>query len=79
MTVMCHALFILSGRHSPTLVITVPLVYYGANHYARRVIVSGAGEEPDRALFVEIRFVLLAGVWLATYLLAEKLNLQEFE
>ena len=74
MAVMCYALFTIVKN--PTLVVTVPIVFYGIMHYKRMVMVDAAGEEPDRALLRDVRIQLAIGLWLAVFSLVMYLEVR---
>lgn len=65
MAVMCYALFTLFKN--PTLVLTVPIVFYGIMHYKRLMMIDSAGEEPDRALLGDVRIQLTIVLWLCVF------------
>jgi len=77
MTIMCYALFTITSGKNPSLVITVPIVYYAVMHYKWLVTVLADGEEPSRILIQDptIKWSLL--IWLISYLviLYFKINL----
>ena len=69
MTIMCYALFTITSGKNPSLVVTVPIVYYAVMHYKWLVTVLAGGEEPSRILLQDypLKFSLL--IWLVSYLL----------
>jgi 4-hydroxybenzoate polyprenyltransferase len=46
-TVLFYALFTVLSDKNPTLVLTVPVVYYGIMRYKSLVMIRGGGEEPE--------------------------------
>ncbi len=68
MTVVCYALFTVAGGGNPSLVATLPVVYYAILHYQRKVMVDDGGEEPESVLLKDPQVYLSIGVWLALYL-----------
>lgn len=78
MTVICYALFTVASTKSRSLILTLPIVYYGIMHYKRRTLVHSQGEEPDRMLFKDWRFPVCILLWLGTYLLIERWDLRLF-
>jgi hypothetical protein len=68
MTVLCYALFTVTSRKNPTLIITLPIVYYAILYYQHIIIVREEGEEPDKILFKERCIPILILLWLVTYL-----------
>lgn len=68
MTVLCYALFTASSGKNPTLVVTVPIVYYAVMHYKYLVIVQNAGQEPEQILLRDKRIYASIALWLACYL-----------
>jgi 4-hydroxybenzoate polyprenyltransferase len=67
MAVITYALFTIFKN--PTLVVTVPIVFYGIMHYKLAVMVRAQGEEPDRALLKDVRIQLAIVLWLVTFAL----------
>lgn len=68
MTIMCYSLFTISSGKNPSLVITVPIVYYAVMHYKRIVTVLASGEEPDRILLEDSSIKISLLLWLTSYL-----------
>lgn len=67
-TILCYALFTVTSGKNPTLVVTLPIVYYAILHYKRLVMVDDSGEEPDRLLLRDRGIALSVVLWLALYL-----------
>jgi 4-hydroxybenzoate polyprenyltransferase len=67
MATMCYALFTSTSGKNPSLVITVPVVFYAIMHYNRQVTQFAGGEEPDRVLLKDFRIQASIGIWLVTY------------
>ena len=66
-TVVCYALFtVLSGKN-PSLLATLPIVYYVIMHYKRQVVVGSSGEEPEYLLFKDWRIPVSFVIWLVIY------------
>ncbi|NJK39839.1 MAG: UbiA prenyltransferase family protein [Oscillatoriales cyanobacterium RM2_1_1] len=78
-TIMCYALFTISSGKNPSLVITVPIVYYAVMHYKRVVTVLAFGEEPDQLLLKDNSIKISLLVWLISYLLILYFDLQLFK
>lgn len=78
MTIMCYSLFTISSGKNPSLVITVPIVYYAVMHYKRIVTVLAAGEEPDRILIEDTSIKISLLLWLVSYLAIVYFDLQIF-
>jgi 4-hydroxybenzoate polyprenyltransferase len=69
MAVLCYALFTAtSADKDPTLVITVPIVWYAIMYYKRLLGFLEKGEEPERIVLSEPRILISVVLWLATYL-----------
>jgi len=68
MAVMCYALFTSTSGKNPTLVITVPIVFYGIMHYKGLLVLLKDGEEPERILLRDVRIQATVLLWLASYL-----------
>jgi 4-hydroxybenzoate polyprenyltransferase len=67
-TVLFYALFTVLSDKNQTLVLTVPVVYYGIMRYKSLVIVGGGGEEPERVLLRDFGLQTTIILWLALYL-----------
>lgn len=78
MTIMCYALFTIQSGKNPSLVITVPIVYYAVMHYKWLVTVLADGEEPSRILIQDptIKWSLI--IWLISYLVILYFNIHLF-
>ncbi|REJ97366.1 MAG: decaprenyl-phosphate phosphoribosyltransferase [Planctomycetota bacterium] len=77
-TILCYALFTVASGKNPALILTLPLVYYGVMRYQRIISTTEAVEEPERAVFADLRILLAFVVWLATYLIIERWDPQIF-
>jgi 4-hydroxybenzoate polyprenyltransferase len=66
MAVMCYALFTVVGKN-PSLVVTLPFVFFGILHYQRLILVLRAGEEPDRILLHDRAIQASIVLWLTSY------------
>lgn len=72
MTIMCYALFTVASGKNPTLIVTLPIVYYAVMHYKRRVMMArNYGEEPDRLVLTDLRIPACIAMWLVLYLAVE--------
>jgi 4-hydroxybenzoate polyprenyltransferase len=67
MAVMCYALFTTTPTKNPSLVITVPVVYYAIMHYHRMVMTFKIGQEPEEVLLRDFRLQLSILLWLVLY------------
>lgn len=70
-TVLCYALFTVTSGKTPSLILTLPFVYYGIMRYKRLVSVTTDVEEPERVVFRDVRILLTFILWLASYLAIE--------
>ena len=52
---------------NPTLVVTVPIVFFAVMHYKRLVVFLHFGEEPERIVLRDLRLQLSILLWLITY------------
>jgi 4-hydroxybenzoate polyprenyltransferase len=68
MTIMCYSLFTITSGKNPSLVITVPLVYYAVMHYQRIVTVLETGEEPTQILLRDPIIQISLITWFILYL-----------
>jgi 4-hydroxybenzoate polyprenyltransferase len=67
-TVLFYALFTVLSNKNPTLVLTVPVVYYGIMRYKSLIMIRGGGEEPEKILFKDLGLQATVVIWLALYL-----------
>jgi 4-hydroxybenzoate polyprenyltransferase len=67
MALMCYALFTTTSGKNPSLVVTVPIVFFAIMHYKRLVLLLNFGEEPDRILLRDRAIQISIGLWLLTY------------
>jgi 4-hydroxybenzoate polyprenyltransferase len=68
MAIISYALFTALSAPRPTLVITVPVVYYAISHYQRMLLRNAYGEEPDAVLVKDGRIIASIVIWLVLYL-----------
>ncbi len=69
MSIISYALFTALSGPKPTLVVTVPVVYYAISHYQRMLLRNAYGEEPDAVLVKDGRIIASVAIWLGLYLL----------
>jgi 4-hydroxybenzoate polyprenyltransferase len=69
MAVMTYALFTATSGKNPTLIVTVPIVYYAIMHYRQAAQQSGFGQEPDRILLRDRTLQGCIVLWLALFIL----------
>jgi 4-hydroxybenzoate polyprenyltransferase len=67
MAVMSYALFTTTSGKNPSLVITVPIVFFAIMHYQRLVLVLNLGDEPDRLLLKDRPIQVSIVLWLMSY------------
>ncbi len=78
MAIMCYALFTVTSGKTPTLVVTLPMVYYAIVHYKRLVMVGEVGEKPEVILIKDPRIVFSVLLWLSTYMAVDYWDLRLF-
>jgi 4-hydroxybenzoate polyprenyltransferase len=78
MAIMSFALFTVTSGKNPTLLVTLPIVFYAVMHYKRLVLVLDGGEEPDRVLLRDWRLWLCVAAWLALYLWVDLADVRLF-
>lgn len=78
MTIMCYALFTITSGKNPSLVVTVPIVYYAVMHYKWLVTVLADGEEPSRILIQDNTIKISLFLWLISYLAILYFNIHLF-
>ena len=69
MAVMSYAMFTATSGKSPTLIVTVPIVYYAIMHYLRLVMHEDRGEEPDQILLRDRTIQVSIVLWLVCFVL----------
>ena len=67
MAVMSYAMFTATSGKSPTLIVTVPIVYYAIMHYTRLVLHEDRGEEPDQILLRDRTIQVSIVLWLVCF------------
>ena len=67
MAVMSYAMFTATSGKSPTLIVTVPIVYYAIMHYTRLVLQEDRGEEPDQILLRDRTIQVSIVLWLVCF------------
>jgi 4-hydroxybenzoate polyprenyltransferase len=68
MAVMSYAMFTATSGKSPTLIVTVPIVYYAITHYTRLVLQEDRGEEPDQILLRDRTIQVSIVLWLVCFI-----------
>jgi 4-hydroxybenzoate polyprenyltransferase len=69
MAVMSYAMFTATSGKNPTLIVTVPIVYYAVMHYQRLVLKEDRGEEPDQILIRDRTIQVSIVLWLVCFVL----------
>jgi len=69
MAVMTYALFTATSGKNPSLIVTVPIVFYAIVHYRQVAQRSGFGQEPDRILLRDRTLQGCLVLWLAAFVL----------
>jgi 4-hydroxybenzoate polyprenyltransferase len=78
MAVICYALFTTSPGKNPSLVVSVPIVFYAIMHYKRLVMLLDVSEEPEQVLLRDTPIRVSIVLWLATYLAIEHSGIRLF-
>jgi 4-hydroxybenzoate polyprenyltransferase len=68
MTVICYSLFTVASNKNPSLVMTVPLVFFSVTHFKRLVLIMDKGEEPEKIVIRDPLLLASVVLWLATYI-----------
>ena len=68
MAIMSYALFTTTSGKNPSLVITIPIVYYAIMHYKRLVMIGKQGEEPELVLLKDVHIIVCVAAWLLLYM-----------
>ncbi len=68
MAVMSYAMFTATSGKSPTLIVTVPIVFYAIMHYTRLVLQEDRGEEPDQILLRDRTIQVSIVLWLVAFI-----------
>jgi 4-hydroxybenzoate polyprenyltransferase len=69
MAVMTYALFTATSGKNPSLIVTVPIVYYAITHYRYLTRHHGVGQEPDRVLLGDRTVQACIAAWLVAFVL----------
>jgi 4-hydroxybenzoate polyprenyltransferase len=67
MTVMSYALFTATSGKNPSLILTVPIVYYATMHYRRLALMEGLGAEPEHVFLTDRTIQVSVVLWLACF------------
>ena len=76
--IFTYALFTTSSGENPTLVLTVPIVYYAISYYKVLLFEKGEGEEPESILIKDRVILSCVIVWFSLYILIKYLDLELF-
>jgi 4-hydroxybenzoate polyprenyltransferase len=68
MTVICYALFAAVSHKNPSLIVTVPFVFYAVMHYQRMLMSTAYGEEPETVALTDPHLVVTGGLWFITFM-----------
>ena len=69
MAIMSYALFTVFSEKNPTLLITVPIVFYAIMYYKHLAIIKMDGESPEKILLRDVRLQASIFLWAIVYLL----------
>lgn len=67
--ILTYALFTATSGKNPSLIITVPIVYYAITYYRRLLQTSGQGTEPEQILLRDRVIQACVVVWLLSFVL----------
>jgi len=67
MAVMSYALFTATSGKNPSLILTVPIVYFAIMHYVRLTDMGALGEEPDKILLRDRTILASIALWLLSF------------
>ena len=67
MAVMTYALFTATSGKNPSLIVTVPIVYYAVMHYRQLMQRTDLGQEPDRLLLTDRTLQACIFLWLVAF------------
>jgi 4-hydroxybenzoate polyprenyltransferase len=67
MAVMTYALFTATSGKNPSLIVTVPIVYYAVMHYRQLMRQTDLGQEPDRLLLTDRTLQACIVLWLIAF------------
>ena len=69
MAIMCYVLFTVTSHKNPSLVLTVPIVFFAIMHYKGLVMLLRSGEEPEMVVIRDVPIIVSSVLWLASYLI----------
>lgn len=78
MAVMSYALLTVSSGKNPSLVVTLPIVYYAIMRYKQLVTMESAGEEPEILLLRDARILAAGILWILVYVLVAYTRMELF-
>ena len=77
-SILSYSLFATVSGKNPSLIITVPIVYYAIIYYKQSLFNSEFGEEPDLILLTDKTILLCTISWLIMVVTIIYLNLEIF-
>jgi 4-hydroxybenzoate polyprenyltransferase len=78
MIILSYALFTTSSGKNPTLVVTVPVVFFAVMYYTKLVLSTASTSEPDLIILKNRTMQLTIVLWLILYLSITSQHLQFF-
>ena len=64
---ICYSLFVTVSSKNPSLVITIPIVYYALAYYRQSLYKHQLGEEPEMVLINDLTIITCIILWLLAY------------
>ena len=77
-TIISYALFTVASGKNPSLILSLPFVYFGVMSYKGLVTMSDVGEEPEKIVFTDSRVLVTVVLWLVSFLAIEYWDPQLF-
>lgn len=69
MSIFSYALFSALSGKNPSLIVTLPIVYYAVIHYKQNVLVYNKGEDPDIILIKDWKIWLSILIWCSLFVI----------
>ena len=79
MSILCYAMFATTSGKNPTLIVTLPIVFYAISHYKYILLIKNDGEEPEKIIISDSKIWLSVLVWVWSFIIIFYCDLQLFD
>ncbi len=73
--IITYSIFTINSQKNPSLIITIPIVYYAINYYKASAIKKNNGEHPENILINDKTLLLCISLWLISYFIILNYNI----